>query len=181
MPRRSNFHRLIEKENIDYEQTYTPTKKDVRKWFSTINAHVFRGRLYATFGRIEIRRRHGVWAEYSGWIDSRRNASARCQVLEERPAFRCRPSILGKKVTICGMLSMTNRFPNKQVFIEVLAHEMVHLHQFLYATPPFSYRSVSHGQSFHAWKSTFEKHGLRLRVTLKHKPIVTAKRKAKTK
>jgi hypothetical protein len=75
------------------------------------------------------------------------------------------------------LLSMTNRFPNKKIFIEVLAHEMVHLFQFLHASPPFSYRSVSHGKTFHAWKSTFEKHGLRLRVTLHHSRQKATKKK----
>ena len=166
----SDFEKLLEQENIDHEQKYTPTKREIELWFSRINSHVFCGQIYATFGLVEIRRRHGVWAEYSGWIDPRRNAKARCQILEECAAFERRPRVLERPVTLCGMLSITNRFPNKKVFIEVLAHEMVHLFQFLHATPPFSYRSVSHGKTFHAWKPTFEKHGLRLRVTLQHKP-----------
>jgi hypothetical protein len=77
------------------------------------------------------------------------------------------------------LLSITNRFPNKRVFVEVLAHEMVHLFQFLHASPPFSYRAVSHGKTFHAWKPTFESHGLRLRVTLHHNK--KSKQKVKTK
>jgi len=177
----TDFATLLEQENIDHELAYTPTKKEIQHWFKIINTHVFHGRIYATFGRIEIRRRHGVWAEYSGWIDPRRNAPARCKILEECPAFGLRPRILNRPVSLCGLLSITNRFPNKRVFVEVLAHEMVHLFQFLHASPPFSYRAVSHGKTFHAWKPTFESHGLRLRVTLHHNKKPTTKQKVKTK
>jgi hypothetical protein len=84
---------------------------------------------------------------------------------------------LGRQGTICGLLSITNSFPNKRIFIDVLAHEMVHLYQFLHASPPFSYRSVSHGKSFHAWKNTFEKYGLKLRVAHRHNNRKTKRRK----
>jgi len=175
------FKQLLTKEISDYESLsqhqFCPTKGEIQTWFDNINTHVFHGRIYATFGRVEIRRRHGVWAEYSGWIDPRRNAKSRCKILQELPAFRKRPRILERKVTICGLLSITDNFPSKKIFIEVLAHEMVHLYQFLYATPPFSYRSVSHGKTFHAWKPTFEKHGLRLRVTLHHSKQKATKKK----
>ena len=151
------------------QKNFKPSRKEIKYWFERINAAVFHGRIYATFGRIEIRRRHRVWAEYSGWIDPRGNEKGRCKILQELPPFRLRPCILGRRITLYGTLSITNRFPSKRTFIEVLAHEMVHLHQFLYATPPFSYNSVSHGKSFHAWRPTFEKYGLKLRVTLRHK------------
>ena len=154
---------------FENENEFKPKANDVNEWFEKINVLIFRKRLYATFGRIEIRRRRGVWAEYSGWLDYRRNAANKCKILKkEISAYKNRPNVLGRQGTICGLLSLTNKFPNKRLFIEVLAHEMVHLHQFLHASPAFSYRSVSHGKTFHAWRDTFEKYGLKLRVAHRH-------------
>lgn len=163
---KKQFIRLLDE--FQLEKNFKPRKHDINEWFERINTLVFRGRIYTTFGRVEIRRRHGVWAEYSGWLDYRRNGACKCKVLQEFPAYRNRPNVLGRQGTICGLLSITNRFPNKRMFIEVLAHEMVHLYQFLHASPPFSYRSVSHGKTFHSWKPTFEKYGLKLRVAHRH-------------
>lgn len=176
------FISLLEQADTSYDTTkyyFKPTRKEIAKWFERINSVVFRGQIYTTFGRIEIRRRHGIWAEYSGWTDPRRNAPGRCQIIQESPALRDSECVLGRPSAICGLLSITNRFPTERVFVEVLAHEMVHLYQFLHSTPRFSFDAVSHGKSFHAWKPTFEKCGLKLRVTLKHTP--TKVRKARVK
>jgi hypothetical protein len=177
------FISLLEQASHENSKSYyKPTRKEIATWFERINSVVFCGRIYATFGRIEIRRRHGIWAEYSGWTDPRRNAAGRSKILQESPFLKCCPNTVDQSShAICGLLSITNRFPNERIFVEVLAHEMVHLYQFLHSSPRFSFDAVSHGKSFHAWKPMFEKCGLRLRVTLKHAPIQSKKRTRKAR
>ena len=44
---------------------YVPTIDETRLWFKIINREIFEGVL-PDFRNIEIRRRHGLWAECSG-------------------------------------------------------------------------------------------------------------------
>ena len=48
-------------------------------------------------------------------------------------------------------IKLTKRYKNKQFFLMVLAHEMVHVYEHYYLG------SMSHGASFYAWRPTFAK------------------------
>ena len=111
---------------------FIPTLEDSLYWIKTINDELFKGRL-PDFHEIEIRRRHGCWAE--------------CMVY----------------ITDCGethkyVLSLNHRMNSKKHFIQILAHEMVHLWQFM------NYGSMDHGESFKSWKETFQEHDILLRI-----------------
>jgi hypothetical protein len=121
---------------------FMPEIADVEKWFDVLNAVVFKKKLKRRFGHIEIRRRHNVWGEYVG------------EKTDER---------------ISCTLKMTNKFPSKKFFVQILAHEMIHHYQFNCEKPPFSFSQVSHGKSFWKWKPVFKKHGLNLKRIVRAK------------
>lgn len=68
------------------------------------------------FHEIEIRRRRKVWAQ--------------CIVLDDDTV----------------KLSMNNKFHNKKQFVNILAHEMVHLWEWT------TYETMGHGEKFKSWK-----------------------------
>lgn len=53
-------------------------------------------------------------------------------------------------------LKIKAKFENKKRFIEVLAHEMIHLHEWT------EYQKMSHGKNFFEWKNIFKKYNLNL-------------------
>lgn len=118
---------------------FFPESSDVEEWFDVLNVVVFKNRLKEKFQTIEIRRRHKIWAEYIGQFYPNE-----------------------KKDVVCG-LKLTNRFPNKKFFVQILAHEMIHHFQFICERPRFNAKNVSHGKSFWKWKPIFKKHGLNLK------------------
>ena len=73
-------------------------------WFSIINREVFDDALPKP-DILEIRRRHGCWAEVECWLNE-----------EEQAVFH---------------LSLHNRFKSKKHFLKVLGHEMVHMMEYL--------------------------------------------------
>jgi len=120
------------------EETYHPTVDDVEEWFHIINTTVFDRKL-TDISCFEIKRQRGRLAEYIYW-----------------------PSLVEYETT---KLVMHNRFRSKQLFINVLAHEMVHHYQYLYKvgkTRDCKMNSDWHGKSFKEWKSKFEQKGLSL-------------------
>jgi AAA+ ATPase superfamily predicted ATPase len=85
---------------------YVPTNDAIKHWFRFINREAFGSELYE-FRDIEIRRRHGCWAECTGDTDRK----------------------TGEKYS---SLCMNHNFKSEKHFIEVLAHEMVHHYQWIY-------------------------------------------------
>jgi predicted SprT family Zn-dependent metalloprotease len=53
-------------------------------------------------------------------------------------------------------LSMDKIFYNEKVFVEILAHEMIHLFQYQFHEP------LGHGPSFWLWRDNFKLKGLTL-------------------
>lgn len=49
------------------------------------------------------------------------------------------------------IIRLNKRFKNKQFFLMVLAHEMVHVYQYQYLG------NMSHGANFHVWRPIFAK------------------------
>lgn len=70
-------------------------------------------------------------------------------------------------VDLC-YIALNKRYPSKQMFVEVLAHEMVHFYQRL--TYGYSFEEW-HGQSFFYWQDRFERKGLRLVVKYDYEKI----------
>lgn len=115
--KRSKLVMLMREE--DEAGTYHPTEDDVILWFRIINREVFNASL-SSFDEIEIRRRRKIWGE------------CLCTKYDNG-------DILSK-------LFLNNKFHNKKQFVNVLAHEMVHLWEFL------TYGKMGHGKEFNSWK-----------------------------
>ena len=111
-------------------QPYTPTKHTVTRWFNIINKEIFDDGL-EPFDNIEIKPLRGVWGYCVTYTDL---GDDDCDL-----EIRC-------------------RFPNFQMFLNCLAHEMVHLfnHQIL------GEQNLRHGPKFFAWRDDFTNHGLTL-------------------
>ena len=78
---------------------YVPTIKECQMWFDVINREVF-GNSLERFRRIEIRRRHGCWAETESTLNP--DGERFCT------------------------LSLNHHFKSKKHFLDVMTHEMVH-------------------------------------------------------
>ena len=106
---------------------YETTLEDCRKWFDIINENLFEGKL-PPVDEIDIRWRRGTHAYYE---------------YEDDPKRRKHTSI-----------KMNKRYRTKRLFVEILAHEMVHHWQYVMG------HADSHGESFNSWKEPFQNKGL---------------------
>jgi len=105
--------------NTRYLKSFFPTKHLITRWFNILNEEIFNNKIYP-FYDIEIIQKKGCHAEHI-------------------------PLEHGGK--IYAILSIADRFINKNEFLFTLAHEMVHQWQWMQL-----YRS-DHGQSFWKWKN----------------------------
>lgn len=115
---------------------YKPTLNDVVYWYDNINAHIFEGHL-PTPTAFSIKPRPGFWAQTTCDVDKR---------TRDRKEY----------VTV----DFNDHFPSKKVFIEALAHEMVHIWEFK------EYGSMGHGLRFFSWEPKLRRFGLRLTLKL---------------
>jgi len=106
---------------------YETTLRDCREWFEVINNELFKGKL-PPVDEIDIRWRRGTHAYYEYAI---------------KPKCKNHTSI-----------KMNKRYSSKQMFVEILAHEMVHHWQYVMG------HNDSHGKSFNSWKGPFGRKGL---------------------
>ena len=131
----SRIVRLLEK----FENVpYETTLDDCKEWFDIINNELFEGKL-PPVDEIDIRCRRGTHAYYEYENDPKRKQHT--------------------------SIKMNKRYKNKRMFVEILAHEMVHHWQYVMG------HSDSHGESFDSWKEPLLKRGLIL------SEIVTVERK----
>ena len=107
---------------------FRPKVEDVDLWFSILNEQIFGNKL-PKFGSIQISRKKHFHALFHYWPKK-----------ENKPTE----------------LWMNNVFENKKLWVEILAHEMVHLFQYSYDEP------LGHGPSFLAWRENFNLKGLKL-------------------
>ena len=126
MARKTKLAKLLESEET-YE--YETTLKDAKEWFNILNRLLFKNKLRPV-DEIDIR-----------W---RRTAHAWYEYNEKLPG------------TGTTRLLLSKRYKSKQFFVEVMAHEMVHHHQYIYE------ETVDHGSSFMKWRDTFNSKGLNL-------------------
>ncbi len=116
-----------------YSKTFFPTKHLITRWFNIFNQEIFKDEIYP-FYDVEIIQKKGCHAEHIPFEEYN-----------------------GK---VYGILSIADRFINKNEFLFTLAHEMVHQWQWMHL-----YRS-DHGESFWRWKSRLAKFEIPLGVSI---------------
>lgn len=65
-----------------------------------------------------------------------------------------------------GSLVLTDKFPSKAFFLNILAHEMIHAYQHQFG------EKDHHGASFWAWEPRFKKYGLYLSIGYVGKHVI---------
>ena len=115
---------IIQEIRNQTQNEFIPTKSVITRWFNIFNEEIFYGKINP-FYDVEIKRKQGCHAEHIA--------------LEEDNGY------------MYGVLSMNERFNDKNEFLFTLAHEMVHQWQWMYLD------RTDHGQSFWKWKSRLAK------------------------
>lgn len=113
---------------INSDYSVIVTKRKVQLWFNILNYLFFKNQL-PKFTEIEISR----FKTYH----------AMCECDEKDGSNK---------------LFISEKFENKKRFVEVMLHEMIHLHDFV------MYRKMTHGKKFFEWKKNLEKYGLDLYI-----------------
>ena len=108
---------------------YETTLEDCHEWFDIINKELFEGKL-PPVDEIDIRWRRGIHAYYEYENDPTEKHTA---------------------------IKMNKRYRTKRMFVEILAHEMVHHWQYVMG------HTDVHGKTFNRWKGPFRNRGLVLR------------------
>ncbi len=116
-----------------YLKTFYPTKHLITRWFNILNEEIFDNRVNP-FYDIEILQKKGCHAEHIPYEEE------------------------GGKVY--GVLSIADRFINKNEFLFTLAHEMVHQWQWM------TLNRTNHGESFFKWKNKFAQFEIPLGVSI---------------
>ena len=119
-------NRRLLKELANENTEFRPKKKDVEEWFDILNEQIFGNKL-EPFPEIRVKKSTWYHAMFYYWTEKE----------EQDPE-----------------LEIHNCFKNKKLFVEILAHEMVHYFQHTY------YEPVGHGPSFMAWRDNFKLRGL---------------------
>ena len=116
------------KDLLNEDKRYRPTNDDVKEWFNILNEQIFGNKLSPHI-EMYVKRQRGVHALFHYWP---------------------------KKENTDPEISMNSTFDNKKIFVEILAHEMIHYFQYSYDEP------LGHGPSFWAWRDNFKLKGLTL-------------------
>lgn len=115
--------------SLEYDEgKFRPTVDDMQLWFNVLNKTIFGNKL-KPFDKMSIskpRKAHALFLYYPGEKEK------------------------GNE------LKMSMVFESKKLFVEILAHEMVHLFQYQYNEP------LGHGPSFWVWRDNFKLKGLTL-------------------
>ena len=128
-----NNRRLLRQ--LKEDKRYRPTVTATRKWFDILNEQIFDGKL--PYINLYVRRLDSInvhaYFNYCTKTEKKKSDS-----YEE-------PSI-----------EMASSFPTERIFVEILAHEMVHYFQYLNDEP------LGHGPTFMAWRDNFSIKGITL-------------------
>jgi hypothetical protein len=122
-----NYHKLV-KSLKNEKGKYRPTMDELNLWFDILNATIFGNKL-KPFDKLHIGRPHNAHALFLYWPGEKEKGN---------------------------QLKMNKVYDNKKLFVEILAHEMIHLFQFQYDEP------LGHGPSFWVWRDNFNLKGLTL-------------------
>jgi hypothetical protein len=113
----------------DSQEIFEPSKNDYREWFAILNDEIFSGE-FSFIPKIDIRFRRKNHAYYQ-YEDKRFDPKE-------------------------SMFLLDKRYKTKKMFVEILAHELVHHYQYMNGF------EVDHGKSFFKWKKIINKKGLAL-------------------
>jgi predicted metal-dependent hydrolase len=119
---------------LDPGSPFRVTNDAVKYWFRILNHEIWQGQL-PMFNTIQIRPFVKNWAM--------------CIEDTDTPQTKYR-------------LAIDIEFPSFELFVNVLAHEMIHLHQFI------NHEDDEHDDSFWKWESKFASHGLKLEQVYGH-------------
>ncbi len=133
--KRKALKKAFEEHEIS-EDVFFPKKSDFNYWFAFINAAMFESCVKKP-NVIEIRRLHGRLGE----AEADPNTGDTCIRLKDR-FYAVSKTILSAS--------------SKQMFINTLAHEMVHLLEFQMSG------RMTHGRFYKQWKTKFETIGITL-------------------
>jgi hypothetical protein len=113
---------------------YKPTVRSVRRAYTQLNRLLFKEQLPASKNvNISIGSMKITWWAY-------------CEHRNDQFRIRLLP-----------------RYPNRRLFIAILAHEMVHMWEYQ------NYSTMSHGPKFFRFKRIFERNGILLRRGYQHR------------
>lgn len=121
-------NRKLVKELQHADKRFRPKDDDVITWFNILNEQVFGNKL-KPLTEMYVKRHNGFHAFFHYWPKSE----------------NCEPEI-----------SMNTTFKTKKLFVEILAHEMIHYFQYSYNEP------LGHGPTFWAWRDNLQLKGLTL-------------------
>jgi hypothetical protein len=110
---------------------HKPTVEEAWEWFHILNEQIFGG-LLQPVDKIFISNHKNYGDVYALYYYNNKK--------------RGEPS----KISVC------KTFDNRKMFVEILAHEMIHHFQYTYDEP------LGHGPSFTAWRDNFTLKGLKL-------------------
>lgn len=124
----SNCRKKFEKALLDKRPFYVSTRK-ISIWFTILNVLIFENKI-PKFNKVKI-------------LTRKIDYFASCNIHYD-----------GTKIET--LLEIHKTFQSKKIFLEILAHEMIHLHDH------WIHNHMSHGKLFFMWKKKFNEFGLRL-------------------
>ena len=128
-------------------KNHRPSVAQAQSWFNILNRGLFDGRL--VMPPIELRRMRDCYGQCLCIWDARKvkAVNERALPVDKLP----HPAIEFK-------IELAQRYDTWKVFIETLAHEMVHLYQMTVDRDIYS----NHNANFYRWRNKFKQFGLRL-------------------
>ena len=118
--------------SLQYDNVkYKPTVEACWEWFHILNQQIFGG-LLEPVKKIFLSKHKKYGDVYALYY------------------YNCKKRGKPSKISMC------KTFENEKMFVEVLAHEMIHHFQYTYNEP------IGHGPSFDAWRDNFKLKGLKL-------------------
>lgn len=132
MPKRrttKKVRKLLKAEATPRGVEYVTTMSDCRRWFATLNDELFEGTLPKI--PFEFKRLRVCWAYFQYWP---------------------------RKPEMAEKIVMNATYPSKRLFVETLAHEMIHQWQY----QELGWRKVDHAEEFLDWSRKAKRLGLRI-------------------
>ena len=116
--------------HLDDGKSFKPTNEDCREWFNLLNKEIFGNKLPEI--ELKVKRLKGEHANFCYW--NKCDGMPRDEIA----------------------INFNTKFASEKLFVEILAHEMIHLFQYCYDEP------LGHGPSFWAWRDNLNIKGLTL-------------------
>lgn len=130
MPNRLTKARIVKLVKNAKPGAYRPTVSEVIFWYDTFNYQIFKNEL-PKLDCVDITRTRGYWAE------------AQVQRYDNQDLH--------------VRIKASTHFQSYKEFIEIMAHEMVHVWEFI------TFGNMGHGERFFSWQSKLKGYGLDLK------------------